>query len=923
MAVKSESRFGINATIVVNPESESAMTFDEFFTVRNRVSRGCAVRLNKAGLFFGVCSLVVLGIAFCFSGSQQSLFAQEASAQELTGEQSKFFETKIRPVLARECYGCHSTRSQVKGGLWLDTKGGSRDGGDSGPAIVPGDLDDSLLWNAINHVDYKMPPGKKLSEEIRNDFRQWIEMGAPDPRTQKITKVNTTITPEDIEQGRDFWAFKKPVAHDIPEVKQTDWPTTGIDRFVLSELERNDLQPSSETDASTFLRRISYDLVGLPPTPEQVAWLSRRWETDRQAAIEKIVDSLIAKPEFGETWGRHWLDVARFAESSGKELNLTYPQAWRYRDYVIDSLNDDKPYDRFIQEQIAGDLLPVKSDKAWSENLVATGFLAIGPKTLTEQNGVQFSHDLIDEQIDVATRVVLGVSVACARCHDHKFDPIPQSDYYAMAGIFKNTTTHYGTLDTFQNRRPSNLLVLPVDDLNPFDKKISTKEMAKLKSELADKLKQYAASRRERQAKRKGETKSNPAFSIQNVARLSAEVAALRSRINSYDEKGNPYTYFMGVQSTDKPTNARLLVRGEFDKPAQAVERGFPQVLMENESKIDADSSGRLELARWMGSDDNPLTARVMVNRVWQHLLGNGLVRTPENFGSTGQPPTHPELLDHLAVEFVKNGWSVKQLVREITTSKIYRTSSKFNKKNFQVDPENKLVWRVEPRRLSAEAIRDSILQISGQLDSKRPRGSFVAEIGPALVRDDIVISTAGTANQDMKGKVTMGMGRSRRSKSSQSASGKSGDSTLNPSVAKIDQPKNYRSVYLPVIRDSLTRAMDVFDFAEPSMVVGTRESSNTPDQGLFFLNNEFVLEQSDLMAERIVKQESQIRGQVNLAFLLAYGREASDVELKSAEKFYEEFEVPRSRFRKNVNLQKLSAICHAILASAEFRFIN
>ena len=899
------------------------------FPIKNRSvwSRIITVRrfifVFEVRLVIGIC---LLGSVLCTPNNQQNLLSQEAPTEELTSEQTKFFESKIRPVLVRECYGCHSTRSQVKGGLWLDTKTGARDGGDSGSAIVPGDLDESLLWNAINHTDYKMPPGKRLSEEIRNDFRHWIEMGAPDPRTQKISKVNTTITPEDIEQGRQFWAFKKPVVQEVPEVKQTDWPVTDIDRFVLKELERNELQPTDETDASTFLRRISYDLVGLPPTPEQVAWLNKRWKKDRQASIEKIVDSLLGKPEFGETWGRHWLDVARFAESSGKELNLTYPQAWRYRDYVIDSLNDDKPYDRFIQEQIAGDLLAVKSDKAWSENLIATGFLAIGPKTLTEQNGAQFSHDLIDEQIDVATRVVLGVSVACARCHDHKFDPIPQSDYYAMAGIFKNTSTHYGTLDTFQNRRPSNLLVLPVDDLNPYDKKISSKEMAKLKSELNEKQKQYTAYRRERQAKRKGDTTNNPAFSVQNVARLSSEVAAIKKRINSYDEKGNPYTYFMGVQSTEKPANARLLVRGEFDKPAQVVERGLPQVLTETISKIDSDSSGRLELARWMASENNPLTARVMVNRVWQHLFGKGIVRTPENFGSTGQPPTHPELLDHLAIEFVKNGWSVKQLVREIVTSKIYRTNSEFDRKNFEADPENKLVWRMEPRRLSAEAIRDSILQMSGQLDSIRPRASFVAEIGPAIVRDDLVISAAGAANQNMEGKVTLGMGRSRRpGMSSRNNRGdtKESETLLKPSVAKIDQPKNYRSVYLPVIRDSLTRAMDVFDFAEPSMVVGTRESSNTPDQGLFFLNNEFVMEQSDLMAERIIKQESEIRDQVNLAFLLAYGRDASATELKSAERFYQEFEVPRSRFRKNANVQKLSALCQSILASAEFRFLN
>lgn len=856
--------------------------------------------------------------------------AQEENQQseKLTSEQTKFFESKIRPVLVRECYSCHSTRSQVKGGLWLDTKIGVRNGGDSGPAIVPGDLDESMLWNAINHEDYKMPPRKKLSKETIADFRQWIEIGAPDPRIQKITKVNTTITKADIEEGKQFWAFKKPVAQSLPTVKDTKWPITNIDHFILSQLEQNGLKPSDDAEATTLLRRLSFDLIGLPPTPEQIAWLDRNWTKDREEAIEHIVDSLIAKPEFGERWGRHWLDLARYAESSGKEVNLTYPQAWRYRDYVIDSFNNDKPYNQFIEEQIAGDLLPVQSDKKWSENLIATGFLAIGPKTLTEQNGRQFQHDLIDEQIDVATRVVLGVSVACARCHDHKFDPIPQTDYYAMAGIFESTTTHYGTLDTFQNRRPSNLLVLPVDDLNPFDEKISMKELADLKTQLGEKQTELRDYQRQRRSQRNGDTANNPAFSIVNVARTSAAVGALQSKIAAYDEQGNPYTYFMGVQSADPPVNSRLLVRGEFDKPAQEVERGFPQVLTAEPVRIRSKSSGRLELARWMADEDNPLTARVMVNRVWQHMFGNGIVRSPENFGATGQLPTHPELLDHLAIEFQKNNWSIKTLVREIATSRIYRTDSTFNRKSFEADPENTLVWRVEPRRLEAEVLRDSMLRISGELDSDRPRASLVAEFGPAVVRDGVMIATMGTTNPDIESGMMSRSGMRSRggpmgsSRMNRGSSG-SGRSSQQSAIARIDQPVKYRSVYLPVIRDNVTRSMEVFDFAESSMVVGIRESSNTPDQGLYFLNNQFVIDQSDAIARRIMNEKSLVRDQIKLAFLLAYGREATSNELRAAESFYREFDIPRSRFNRNTGVQRLSALCQAILASAEFRFVN
>ena len=566
---------------------------------------------------------------------------------ELPSEQTKFFESKIRPVLVRECYGCHSNQvGQVKGGLWLDDREGMRTGGDSGAAIVPGNLDDSLLWNAINHEDYRMPPGKRLSHEILADFRQWIEMGAPDPRTRTQTNVKTSITEDDIRVGRSFWAFTTPELPTVPDLG-SDWARTDIDRFILAKLQANDLQPNPDTDPQTILRRLTFDLIGLPPTPEQIHWLESRWQEDPISALEQIVDSLLAKPEFGERWGRHWLDVARYAESTGKEQNLTYPHAWRYRDYVIDSFNADKPYDRFVQEQIAGDLLPIKSDEDWAANLVATGFLAIGPKTLTEQNARQFELDLIDEQLDVTTRVMLGVSVACARCHDHKFDPIPQTDYYALAGIFRSMTTHYGTFDSNQNRRPSNLLILPVEDPNPFDKKISKNQLAQWNSQLKAKRQEL----RELQLQRRQE-RSNPNLntaerrsSVASFNRTSTEIGILESKINSYDEDGNPYSYCMGVQEAERPVNARLLERGEFNKPAQEVSRGFPQVLCDQSAQIKNDSSGRLEFARWVGSEANPLTARVMVNRVWLHMMGSGIVRSPENFGATGMRLPIPSCL--------------------------------------------------------------------------------------------------------------------------------------------------------------------------------------------------------------------------------------------------------------------------------------
>ncbi len=843
--------------------------------------------------------------------------------EELSREQLNFFEAKIRPVLIKECYGCHSAKTgATKGGLMVDTKEALLLGGDSGPAIVPGELDESLLWGSINHEDYNMPPGKMLSDKVLDDFKKWIEMGAPDPRVMKITEIKSEITAADVEKGREFWAFKPPALPSIPKVNDESWAETEIDQFVLAKLEQNELQPADDAEAETVLRRLTYGLVGLPPTPDQVAWMNKNFRRDPKAAIEKVVDELLEQEQFGERWGRHWLDIARYGESTGREVNVTYSNAWRYRDYVIDSFNADKPYDEFVQEQIAGDLLPIKSDEDWAENLIATGFLAMGSKALAEQNGRQFRLDLIDEQVDVTSRAILGVSVACARCHDHKFDPIPQSDYYAMSGIFENTSTHYGTIDTLQNRRPSNLIVLPVNDPKLKEKKLSRKELQELKDQLAEVQEQYREATRARlQMRRGGKSSKDPQQATISVARSSTQKAALESKINSYDSNGNPHTYAMGVQEVDKLIETRLLDRGEFDRPGQVVERGFPQVMCEEPVELNAKSSGRLELARWMGSDKNPLTARVMVNRIWQHVMGQAIVRTPENFGATGQSPTHPELLDWLAVKFVKENWSVKAIVREIAISHIFRTGSKFDSAAFNADPLNEMLWRYEPRRLDAEAIRDSLLSISGQLESERPYASIAGIAGEGLVRDGTVFSIADKSNSGGSMQTSSRRGRRNQGGMAGMMANRSGGA-----VTMLEQPVKYRSVYLPIVRDNIARSLEVFDFAESSMVIGTRETSNTPDQGLYFLNNEFVIEQSELFARRLMAENSDVETQVRGAFLWAYGREATNGEISAAKEFYEQFEVPNRASRRDNSspaLKKLSALCQAILASAEFRFLN
>ena len=388
--------------------------------------------------------------------------APKPASDSIPAEQRDFFEKKIRPVLADKCYKCHAQHSEkIKGGLTLDTREGIRRGGDNGPAVSPGNLKDSLLIEALHHTnkDFAMPPekaGGKLPDAVIADFEKWVQMGAPDPRdgTAKV------VEKYDVEEARKWWSFhpvKKPAA---PAIKDAGWPRGDLDKFVLAGLEAKGLKPVADADKLTLLRRVYFDLIGLPPTQEEIrAFVDGSNET--HSSYEQIVDKLLASPQFGERWGRHWLDVARFAESSGKDVNIAFPHAWRYRDYVIAAFNADKPFDQFIREQIAGDLLPSKDQKEQAELLVATGFLAIGTKGLNEMNPRQFALDVADEQIDAVSQAVLGLTVSCARCHDHKFDPIPQRDYYALAGIFLSTETRYGTAQGIQNRHGAELIELP------------------------------------------------------------------------------------------------------------------------------------------------------------------------------------------------------------------------------------------------------------------------------------------------------------------------------------------------------------------------------------------------------------------------------------------------------------------------------
>lgn len=822
--------------------------------------------------------------------TQSFAAALEASGDAtISPDQLDFFEKKIRPVLADTCYKCHSEDSEkVKGGLVVDSKQGLLQGGDSGPSVVPGDLRKSLLIQAVrwDDQDLQMPPKEKLSDEVIADLEKWVRMGAPDPRVGAAPLARTVI---DIEKAREFWAYQLPKAVVPPKSKNAAWARTEIDKFVAAGHDAKGLTPAGDADKQTLLRRAYFDLVGLPPKPEEV----KTFLVDNSPkAFEKVVDRLLASEQYGERWGRHWLDVARYAESSGKEANFTFPHAWRYRDYVIDAFNADKPYDRFIQEQIAGDLLSAKTLDEKREQFVATGFLALGAKSLNEQNPKQFAMDLVDEQIDSMSRAILGTTISCARCHDHKFDPIPTHEYYAMAGIFLSTETLYGTPQVQGNRRSSDLLKI-TDDSEPVDpgRLLTASERARFEDTLADakteRQKFIAEAREARQKQAKGGALAdgtNQARQRQQFRRLNDRINTMEARLDSYDELGMPRQYAMGARDRGRPIDARVLVRGELDKAGDRVDRGFVSVLnVSTPPRINSDESGRRELAEWLTSTDNPLTARVMVNRVWHHLFGLGLVSSVDNFGSTGQPPSHPELLDYLAVRFQQNGWSVKSLIKDIMLSRSYQLGSEYNEASFNKDPENALVWRMNKRRLEAEAIRDALLAVSGELDLQRPFGSVVMNVGDGNV------------------------GRSIRG-------------------GQLESESLHRSVYLPVVRDMVPHSLAVFDFAETSLVTGKRDNTTVPSQALYMMNSDQVARASEKFAAQLQATGKTGGAMIELAYQMALSRQPSGTEQQNARAFFKNFTPAIAEDignRDRIRAAALTGFCQALFASAEFRYLN
>jgi hypothetical protein len=812
----------------------------------------------------------------------------------------EFFEQKIRPVLVANCYQCHSaTSKELKGELRLDTREGIRKGGEQGKAVVPGKVADSLIISALKHEDgLEMPPKQKLSDEIVADFTKWIEMGAPDPRRPNTSTVGSKIN---IVEARQWWSFQPPKSSPVPAVKNAAWPKSDIDRYLLAALEARGLSPVGDADRRTLIRRAYFDLAGLPPTPEEVeAFVA---DTDAKA-FEKVIDRLLAVPQFGERWGRHWLDVARYGESTSKERNIPYPYAWRYRDYVYDSFASDKPYDQFVREQIAGDLLPAKSDAQRNEQLVATGFLTLGPKSLNNRNNEQYLMDQADEQLDVATRGVMALSVACARCHDHKFDPIPTTDYYAMAGIFRSTETLSG-VKRGNNRTGyagdyGHLIDIAKSDAAKKDAAkdepslADRRKLAELKRELEQaqsdlqKARQVARQRLaaagegdspakgKNKNKAKNKAKANQkqlaaAFRREQarVDELSAQIAALEGNAAGESASGEPV---MAVRDSKSPANVQVNIRGEVNDLGPEVPRGYVRVLTYPQSPdIVPAQSGRLQLAMWMTSKHNPLTARAMANRVWYHLFGRGIVETVDNFGALGERPTNPELLDYLAIRFVANDWSVKKLIREIMLTRAYQMASDHSDANYAADPDNKLVWRMNRRRLEAEVIRDSLLAVSGQLDLARPVGSLTQTI------------TGGEIGRQAK-------------------------------TAALKEPVKYRSAYLPMVRGLVPEFLNLFDVADSELVVGQRDVTTVAPQALYLMNNPLVAEQAKATADRLLAKSdlADSAARADYAFRLVLCRPASADERAATLAYVQDCGDSASAW---------ASVCQTLFASAEFRY--
>ena len=917
----------------------------------------------------------IILIALALGLSRAEARSDDAPPSKPDPARLEFFEGKVRPVLEANCINCHGPAKQ-KAGLRLDSREALIRGGDSGPAIEPGRPEGSRLIEAVNHsADLQMPPKGKLKDLEVADLARWIRDGAPWTQSTAEVRPAETTTGKVTAEERSFWSFRPVEDPPIPPVKDAAWPKSTIDRFVLAELEAKGLHPVAPADRRALIRRATFDLIGLPPTPEE----SEAFASDPSpGAFARVVDRLLADPHYGERWGRHWLDVARYGEDQAHTFQARmYPGGYKYRDWVTKALNDDMPYDRFVVEQVAGDLVegPGRDDR-----LAALGFFALGP---VYYGGAVY--DELDDRVDTLTRGFLGLTVACARCHDHKFDPIPTSDYYALAGVFSSTAykeypaappevvaaydkaqadikaktaevaaflrdeskrwaTSAAASDsarymlgvwTLVNRRKANpglstaefarqekleafllerwikYLEVKPDDKRPYlarwrtlsegkDGKgdLSGDEDARGKaSRAATAFQEYIRTAQVLQDALVahqvaatdnavvGTFSALPAFKgpeadvLRELASgdglfalakedvekhlpddAKARLKAKRAELTRLKADAPPmYPVVHSLTEGPSPANMKVFLRGNPATPGPDAPRRFLSVLSGDNTPSFSKGSGRLELARAITSPDNPLTARVMVNRVWEHHFGKGLVASPSNFGKMGEKPSNPGLLDHLASRFVAGGWSLKALHREILLSSTYQLAATDDPSNAEVDPANVLLWRANRRRLEVEPWRDAMLAVSGLLDSK-----------------------------------------------------------LGGPSADLAAPENRRRTsYAKVSRHSLDNLLRLFDFPDPNITADKRAVTAVPLQQLFVLNSEFMERQARALAARLTSGAGDDAEKVRRAFPLLYARPATDREVSMAVEFLGGNEEPKAP------LSRWEQYAQVLLGANEFLFVD
>jgi len=920
------------------------------------------------------------------------LLAAAVSAQP--SADAEFFERKVRPILENRCAICHGDKIQMAG-LKLTTAEGFFRGADTGPVVTKGDPRSSRLIAAVSYAGKsKMPPTRKLDPAEIAVLKTWVEMGAPWPETKSPHPVAPRASQlAQASSGKSHWAFQPVGKAAPPPVRDQSWVQSPVDRFILARLDEDGLKPAPPADRLTLLRRAKFDLHGLPPSEQEI---DEFLADTKPEAFARLVDRLLASPRYGEKWGRHWLDVARYGDSTGLDEDHRLPHSWRYRDYVIDAFNRDLPFDRFIHEQIAGDLLP--AEKPGDVNVrgrIATGFLALGPKPLAQPDKVRQLYDVIDEQIDTVSKAFLGLTIACARCHDHKFDPVSTKDYYSLASIFANTKYYddidpvlsvihmeplvneqdYQTYKKHQDeirtveRRADAIMEPEINryisvKLRPrlaeymiaarrsyetgegavipdgLDEKILKKWVEYLKPglEFRPYLEKWHAARgpevqraaQEYQqlydeigtswdkrvnewiqkvdgALREGKVPpGKPGFGFEQFNKpedrffeevsfkdgpfsLSKEereqilseasrqqVAALRKEVDDLKKNAPPEPPMAHAVCDGDTVEQRVFIRGSHHNRGDAVAKQFPVILAGDGQTPITDGSGRKHLSEWLTRPDHPLTARVMANRIWHWHFGHGLVRTPDNFGLMGERPTHPELLDYLATEFVNRGWSIKAMHRLMMLSSAYQMSSIPSPQAVAKDADNRFWSRFHRRRLEVEEMRDSLLAVDGALDLTMG-GSLASKLrGDQYEKRD----------------------------------------SVDP--AKIRR----RSVYLPLVRNKLPNTLKLFDFVDSTTTSGKRMESSIAPQALYLLNSEFAQERSRSLAKFLLAgSETDDAAILRRAFRIAWTREPEPGEATRWLDYMTAF--PKGDGDADPRLEKWQSVCWLLLSSNEFHYVE